>query len=44
MPFVARRLRFWLQPAYHHKRQTDFLGTIIVATVLGIMVILFRHF
>lgn len=44
MPFVARRLRFWLQPAYHHKESHNFLGTIIVAIALVMMVILFRHF
>lgn len=45
MPFVARRLRFWLQPAYHSHttKQTDFLGTIIVAIALGIMMLLFSN-
>jgi uncharacterized protein len=42
MPFVTRRLRFWLQPIYlPSSRKNDFIGLLIVATVLSIMAILF---
>ena len=45
MPFVARQLRFWLHPAYRLSlKRNDFLGTVIIVTVLGIMVILFHQF
>lgn len=45
MPFITRRLRFWLQPAYRlSSKKTDVLGAVIVAAVLGIMVILFHWF
>ncbi|MGV0027612.1 hypothetical protein [Phormidesmis priestleyi] len=44
MPFVARRLRFWLQPAYRlSSKRNDFRGIMIVATALGMMVILFHQ-
>jgi antibiotic biosynthesis monooxygenase (ABM) superfamily enzyme len=45
MPFVARRLRFWLQPAYRlSSKKDDFLGMMIVATSLGMMLFLFHRF
>jgi uncharacterized protein len=45
MPFITRRLRFWLQPAHRlSSKKNDVLGAVIVATVLGIMVVLFHWF
>lgn len=45
MPFVARQLRFWLHPAYRvSSRKNDVMGTIVIATALGIMVMLFQQF
>jgi uncharacterized protein len=42
MPFVARRLSFWLQPAYRlTSRQSDLTGLTIVVAALGMMVLLF---
>jgi uncharacterized protein len=39
---VARRLSFWLQPAYRlTSRQSDLTGLTIVVAALGMMVLLF---
>jgi uncharacterized protein len=44
MPFVAQKLRFWLQPAYRlSSRENDLLGAIVVVSALGMMVILFHQ-
>jgi uncharacterized protein len=45
MPFVSRKLHFWLQPTYLlSSRKNDLLGLSIVITALGIMTILFDLF
>jgi uncharacterized protein len=45
MPVVARRFRFWLQPAYQISSQkNDFIGAMMVATALIIMMIVFHYF
>jgi uncharacterized protein len=45
MPFVARSLRFWLQPAYRMPVvKQEILGLSIVIVLLTVMVILFNHF
>jgi uncharacterized protein len=45
MPFVSRKLHFWLQPTYLlSSRKNDLMGLSIVITVLGIMTILFDLF
>ncbi|WP_373542295.1 hypothetical protein [Chamaesiphon sp.] len=42
MPFVTRKLHFWLQPTYlPSSRKNDLMGVLLVVTVLGIMMILF---
>ena len=42
MPFVSQRLKFWLQPAYLPiSRKTNLIGTVIVFTSLGLMVLVF---
>jgi len=44
MPFVSKRLSFWLQPAYRPTTfQKDFTGTLIVFLTLGMMVIVFSE-
>lgn len=43
MPFLARQFSFWLQPAYRlTEPKIDFLGTAIIAFVLGMMVLAFN--
>jgi antibiotic biosynthesis monooxygenase (ABM) superfamily enzyme len=43
MPFVSQRLSFWLKPAYVRiSRRKNLIGTIIVLTTLGLMVLLFN--
>jgi uncharacterized protein len=45
MPFVARRLRFWLQPAYRlSSRKNDGIGVLMIGAALGLMLILFNGF
>lgn len=45
MPFVARRMRFWLRPAYHDfSANNDFLGAGIVVGMLVCMVTIFNQF
>lgn len=45
MPFVARSLRFWLQPAYRIPAiKQEILGLVIVITLLATMATLFHHF
>jgi uncharacterized protein len=45
MPFIAQRLRFWLQPAYRlSAKNNDILGAVIVVTILGVMMMLFHQF
>lgn len=44
MPQVTKLLKFWLQPAYRlPTARTNAIGTLVVATALGTMVILFNH-
>ncbi|MBD2186759.1 hypothetical protein [Pseudanabaena mucicola] len=43
MPFVSKRLSFWLRPAYLPiSRRANLIGTIIVFVSLGLMVIIFN--
>jgi uncharacterized protein len=45
MPFISRKLHFWLQPPYLlSSRKNDLMGLTIVITALGIMTILFEQF
>lgn len=42
MPFVSRKLHFWLQPTYLlSSRKNDLMGAFILITALGVMTILF---
>ena len=43
MPFVSKRLSFWLQPAYRLiSLKKNLIGSFIVAASLGLMVIAFN--
>ena len=43
MPFVSKRLSFWLQPAYRLiSLKKNLIGSLIVAASLGLMVIAFN--
>jgi antibiotic biosynthesis monooxygenase (ABM) superfamily enzyme len=43
MPFVAKRLRFWLQPAYRPvSLKTNLIGTALAIISLALMVLLFN--
>jgi uncharacterized protein len=45
MPFLARKLNFWLQPAYRISSiKVDILGAVIVLSMLGLMVASFNLF
>jgi uncharacterized protein len=45
MPWVSRRLRFWLQPAYWPPtKHNDLRGALIVFAALSLMVVLFQKF
>ncbi|MBD2175606.1 hypothetical protein H6F42_01570 [Pseudanabaena sp. FACHB-1998] len=42
MPFISKRLRFWLKPAYLPiSLKTNIFGSAVVITLMGIMLILF---
>ena len=45
MPFVGKRLRFWLRPAYHASTsKNDLFGLAIVGMILTGMVVIFNQF
>lgn len=45
MPFVARRLSFWLRPAYRLSPvQTELSGLAVFAAAMLMMVVIFNHF
>ncbi len=44
MPRIAKLFNFWLYPAYQERsRQSNLLGTAILLTAFGMMVIFFNH-
>ncbi len=45
MPFVTRRLRFWLRPAYYAATaKNDVIGLAIVSIILACLVVIFNQF
>lgn len=44
MPFISQQFRFWLQPAYRlTSAKNDWIGTVLVAIALGIIMTVFHQ-